>query len=89
MDRVECVTVQVPWSHSFGGGTKGSLEVVVDALVGSGRYLDGARRLMGFGDASVGAAAEAVVVVASSSAIAGAVNREDKNENWHFPMEPA
>jgi hypothetical protein len=82
MDKVECVTVQVPWSHSFGGETKGSFEVV-DALVGSRRYLDGARRLMEFDDdTSVEAAAGAVVVIAvvASSAIIGKLNGQKMDE---------
>lgn len=67
MDRVECVTVQVPWSHSSGGATKG-LPEVVDALIPPGGYLEGARRLMGVGDAS--------------SAIVKALGGQERSENW-------
>jgi hypothetical protein len=40
MERVECVTDQVRWSHSGGGEVVGEVEVEVEA------YLEGERRLI-------------------------------------------
>ena len=76
IDSVECVTFQVPQSHSFEGETNGSFEVV-EALEESPRYLEGARRLtvladaapFGAGAAGAGAGAGAGAAVTMSSAI--------------------
>lgn len=81
MDKVECVTVQVPHSHSFGGATKGSFDVV-DGFEGSERYLEGERRLMVFGDTSVGAAVAAAGAVSAGalSAIVATLNEWNERE---------
>lgn len=51
IDRVECVTHQVPLSQSTVGDTKGDSLVVGEGLDLSGLYLDGARREMLVGGA--------------------------------------
>lgn len=78
MDRVECVTVQVPCSHSSGGAVKGWPEVV-DALEPPRGYLEGARRLMRVGGVPVEAAAASAVAVGAvaSSAIVGGPGRSE------------